>query len=479
MKTRTLTTLHLRKSISPECFRDCLLIPLALCCFALSPAPKAFGVTPAPDGAYPGNNTAEGQSALQSLTSGLNNAAIGSRALSSDTSGGSNTATGSQTLSSNTTGFYNTANGYVALTGNTTGASNTAIGSGALHGNTTASHNTATGYISLYSNTTGSFNTATGDRALYSNTTGSQNTANGYQALDSNTSGNSNTATGDRALYSNTTGNWNTAIGNGALSFTNTAADNANTAIGYGTLGALGNFLNATGSGNIALGYGAGGALIEGDNNIYIGNQGPNNFPGEEDNTIRIGDPAVQTTTFIAGIYGVTASGGTSVYINSAGQLGTVTSSARFKREIQSMGKASEELLALRPVTFRYKKEIDPNGIPQFGLVAEEVEKVNADLVVRDAEGKPYTVRYEAVNAMLLNEFLKEHKKVEEQEATIAHLKSALTKQEATIAEQQKGFESKIAHQQTQIEALTAGLQRVSAQVEMSRPAPRTVVNNQ
>ena len=143
------------------------------------------------------------------------------------------------------------------------------------------------------------------------------------------------------------------------------------------------------------------------------------------------------------------------------------------------MDKASEEILGLKPVTFRYKHELDPQGIPQFGLVAEQVEKVNPDLVARDADGKPYTVRYEAVNAMLLNEFLKEHRKMQEQEATITHLKSALTRQEATIAGQQKGFESKIAHQQTQIEALTAGLQRVSAQVEMSRPPSQMVLNNQ
>ncbi len=132
------------------------------------------------------------------------------------------------------------------------------------------------------------------------------------------------------------------------------------------------------------------------------------------------------------------------------------------------MDKASEAILALKPVTFHYKKEIDPEGIPQFGLVAEEVEKVNPDLVVRDANGKPYTVRYEAVNAMLLNEFLKEHHTVQEQEATIAQLKSTAAKQGVTIAREQK-----------QIEALTAGLQKVSTRLELRSPAPRKVVSNQ
>jgi uncharacterized coiled-coil protein SlyX len=223
-----------------------------------------------------------------------------------------------------------------------------------------------------------------------------------------------------------------------------------NTAVGHEALST-----NSAGSYNIALGYNAGSFPAGGDNNIYIGNRGSS---GPGSNAIHIGGVGIHTATFIAGIYGATASGGTAVYLNSSGQLGTVTSSARFKKNIQSMDGASDVLLALHPVTFRYKRELDPENIPQFGLVAEEVEKVNPDLVVRDADGKPYTVRYEAVNAMLLNEFLKEHKKVEEQETAISQLKSAAAKQEASIAKQQK-----------QIEALTAGLQRVSAQVEMSR----------
>jgi uncharacterized coiled-coil protein SlyX len=223
------------------------------------------------------------------------------------------------------------------------------------------------------------------------------------------------------------------------------------------------------------LGAAAGQNLTTGSNNIDISNPGV----AGESNVIRIGNEVAftdvvgivhpaHTKTFIAGIHGATASGAVTVYVNSSGQLGTLPSSARFKDEIKAMDKASEAVLALRPVAFRYKNEIDPDRIPQFGLVAEEVEKVNPDLVARDDQGKVYTVRYEAVNAMLLNEFLKEHRKVEQQEATITQVKSTAAKQEATIANQQK-----------QIEALTTGLQKVSAQVEMSRPTPQMVDNHQ
>jgi hypothetical protein len=182
-----------------------------------------------------------------------------------------------------------------------------------------------------------------------------------------------------------------------------------------------------------------------------------------EAHTIRIGD-FNQTKTFIAGISGRAVTGA-AVVVNAAGQLGTAPSSQRFKDEIKPMDKASEAILALKPVTFHYKKEIDPEGIPQFGLVAEEVEKVNPDLVVCDKEGKPYSVRYDQVNAMLLNEFLKEHRKVQEQEKTIAQL--------------QQDFQSKLAEQQKQIKALASGLERVSAQLEVTKPAPQTVLNNQ
>jgi len=188
-----------------------------------------------------------------------------------------------------------------------------------------------------------------------------------------------------------------------------------------------------------------------------------------EANTIRVGKQGTQKSTFVAGIY-PTAVTGSTVVISSAGKLGIATSSARFKNQIKPMENASEAVLALKPVTFRYKEEVDPDQAPQFGLVAEEVEKVSPDLVIHDEKGKPFTVRYEAVNAMLLNEFLKEHHKVEDQESTIAELKT-------TVAKQQGAFESKIGQQQTQIEALAAGLQKVSAAVELNKSAPTQVAD--
>jgi trimeric autotransporter adhesin len=292
-------------------------------------------------------------------------------------------------------------------------------------------------------------NTALGEDALISLTTGGFNTANGNQALQNNTGGSNNTAHGNQALLGTTTGNSNTAVGGGALATNTTGKEN--TAVGASAL------LNNAGSANLALGFEAGVNLTAGNDNVYIANPG---FV-QESKRIHIGLPGFHNATFIAAISGSFVPGGVGVIVGSNGKLGTVVSSERFKDEIKPMDKASEVILALKPVTFLYKKEIDPESIPQFGLVAEEVEKVNPDLVARDADGKPYTVRYEAVNAMLLNEFLKEHRTVQEQKATIAQLKQ-------NFAEQQK-----------QIEALTAGLQKVGAQVEMSRSAPRTVGNNQ
>src|SRR5437764_1285523 len=309
-----MTTLPVKNSLSHAPLRrGVLLVPLALAWFALSPTPKAFGVTPAPDGGYANGNTAEGTNALLSLT-------------------------------------------------------------------------------------TGGFNTANGADALQNNTTGRCNTANGVDAL----------------------------------------------------------FSNTTGGSNIASGFTAGQNLTTGSNNIDIGSPGV----AGESNKIRIGKIGTQNGTFIAGIHGVTVASAVGVVVDVNGHLGTVTSSGRFKEAIKPMDKASEAILALKPVTFRYKHELDPNGIPQFGLVAEEVEQVNPDLVARDEQGKPYSVRYEAVNAMLLNEFLKEHRTVQE-------LKSAAAKQEATIA-----------HQQKQIETLTSGLQKVSAKLEARRGAQQKLVSN-
>jgi hypothetical protein len=391
-------------------------ILLALGFFALPQRTQA--VSPAPDGGYPGRNTAEGQNALFSLTTGGQNTAIGWLSLRSNTAGNFNTAVGAGALLAN-----------VGDPSNGDGMKNTATGAGALLSNTTGYENTANGAFALLSNTTGNRNTANGLIALNNNTTGDVNTADGAQALSANTTGSGNAAIGDSALLDSTTGDYNTAIGTSSLTG------------------------NITGSGNIALGFQAGISLTTGNNNIDIGNYG---IAGES-NTIRIGGDTTgfgsQTATYIAGIHGRTASGGVAVYVNSNGRLGTLTSSARFKENIKSMDDASQALLALKPVTFRYKKEIDPAGTSQFGLVAEQVEKVNPDLVVRDEQGKPYSVRYEQINAMLLNEFLKEHK-------TVRELKSNVQQQNAIIAQQQKSFESRIAEQEKRIEALTSGLQK-------------------
>jgi hypothetical protein len=470
MKTKNMTILHLREShgrsrlrlglprVQPIwIIRRFLLIPLALACFALSPTPNAFGVSPAPDGGYPNQNTAEGTNALFSLTTnGVRNTAIGFDALFSNTGGGANTAIGASALARNT-GNNNTACGSYALANNTTGDDNNATGTDALMLNINGSDNIASGVDALFNNTSGSDNIANGDRALFSNTTGNFNTATGWRALFHNTTGDANTANGLQALNSNTIGTGNTATGFQAL-FSNTTG-NQNAAVGEDALSG-----NTTGHDNIALGYGCGGNATTGSNNIDIGNKGV----AGDDSTIRIGTS--QSATFIAGISG-TGISGTPVKINSSGQLGVVPSSSRFKDEIKPMDKASEAVLALRPVTFRYKPEVDPERAPQFGLVAEEVQKVNPALVTRDAQGKVYTVRYDAVNAMLLNEFLKEHRAVQA-------LKSTAAKEEATITQLRQDFQSKLAEQQKQIKALTSALEKVSAQLEVNKPAPKMVGNN-
>lgn len=262
--------------------------------------------------------------------------------------------------------------------------------------NNTGKYNTGVGFLALTSNTNGAFNTALGDQALHNNNSGSDNTAVGYWALygyqATDGAGVNNTAVGLEALFSNDDGRENTALGAGAL------MDNIN------------------GNDNIAIGYNAG-QQITGNNNIDIGNEG--GFG--ESATIRIGTS--QSKTFISGIMGATIAGGVPVLVSSSGQLGTMTSSGRFKQNIRPMGDESAVLLGLRPVCFQYKPEIDPRAIPQFGLVAEEVDKVDPNLVLRDDQQRIYTVRYEAVNAMLLNEFLKEHDKVAQQEAELQAMK--------------------------------------------------------
>ena len=311
---------------------------------------------------------------------------------------------------------------------NKTGSFNTATGVAALFQNTTGNNNTAAGYWALSGSGTNSFNT------------GNNNTASGFEALLSNTTGNGNTATGTKALFHNTTGSNNTANGINAM-FLNTIG-NGNIAEGRGALGD-----NTTGSFNLAVGFGAGANLTTGSNNIDIGALGV----AGESNTMRIGT-VKQTATFITGIRGNATSNANAVpvVIDSAGQLGTISSSRRFKDEMKPMDNTSEAILGLKPVTFHYKT--DKQNTPQFGLIAEEVAKVDPNLVVRDEKGEIYTVRYEAVNAMLLNEFLKEHSQVQQLKATVAQ-------------------------QQKQIEALTATVQKVSDQVALSKAAPKLVAN--
>jgi len=316
-----------------------------------------------------------------------------------------NTVLGDDALFSVTTGFDNTALGFEALYSVTTGSANTATGWTALQNNTTGFNNTANGSNSLARNTTGINNTATGEGALFLNTTGSQNTADGVFALGNNIDASQNTATGFEALIFNTSGA-------------------SNTSVGYNSL-----LNNTTGSNNIAVGALAGMNLTTGNANIDIGNVGV----AAESRTIRIGTAGTQRKTFVAGISGTTVTSGVGVIVGSNGQLGTVVSSERFKDAIKPMEKASEAILALKPVSFRYKHELDPEGVPQFGLVAEDVQKINPDLVARDEQGKPYSVRYEMINAMLLNEFLKEHRKVETLEAKLAKLEAIVEKVSAHL----------------------------------------------
>jgi hypothetical protein len=398
-----------------------LLTAFVLACLEL--LPKAQAVFPPPDGGYPGGNTAEGQNALLSLTSGM----------------------------------YNTAVGIVSLGIDTDAGFNTAIGAGALLLNN-ADNNTATGAFALLSNTTGNGNTAHGALALLSNATGLDNTAVGLEALRSNTGGqfpqgSQNTAIGGIALAQNTTGNINTALGMFALHFNTIGA--ANTACGGSALEQ-----NSEGGNNVALGFLAGGNQTTGSGNVYIGSG-------------MLGAAGETNRTYIRNVYSSAASARI-MYVDSDNRIGTLSSSRRYKEGVKPMDKSSEGLFSLQPVTFRYKKNIDPAGTAQFGLIAEEVAQISPDLITRDRDGKPETVRYDAVNAMLLNEFLKEHKKVEEQQTTIGQLKSDAAKQESTISELNKDVRVLTA----QLKEQAAQIQRVSAQIEASKAVERIALNN-
>ena len=460
-----------------------LVTPLVLLCFGL--LPQADAVVPPPDGGYPNFTTAEGQNALFSLTTGAANTAVGWFSLKSVTTGSFNTGVGAGTLVLNTgsentaigtaallfnTASGNTAVGSRALLNNTTGGTlgniqgvdvgaNVAVGQQALESNTVASANTAVGYQALQSFTTGPVGleqiglcTAVGFQAL-ANATGNgfANSAFGYNALANNTDGGGNTAIGLQTLVSNIIGSSNVAIGNNALS-------------------------NSTGDNNIALGFNAGGAVSTANNVICIGALGAN----------------VNNSCFIGNIYSnmqpIVGTDPDSVTITSNGRLGRGNvSSRRYKHDIKPMEKASEALYALKPVSFRYNKEYDGTQTLAFGLIAEEVAEVYPDLVGRNPKGEPESVRYDQVNAMLLNEFLKEHRTVEEQQKEIAALKAELKEQrtlkstvlsqQSVIAQQRDSFERRLAEQEKQIKALTSAVEKVNAQLEMNNNTPRVAAN--
>src|SRR5262245_42617703 len=372
------------------------VVTLLLACLGILPVGQA--VVPPPDGGYPGGNTAEGQRALFSLTTGS-----------------FNTAVGFFSLGSNAEGEFNTGLGAGALFANT-GHQNTATGAAALLNNATGVKNTANGALALFSNITGNSNTASGDGALFTNSEGFNNTAVGYNALLNNTTAGDNAAVGTTALFNNSTGEFNVAVGSQSLR--NNVSGDSNTAIGDSA------GFSITGSGNVCIGAGVNG--VAGETNI----------------------------TRIRNVYESVATE-RAVYVTSDNRIGTLSSSRRYKEQIKPMENASEAIHSLRPVTFRYKKEIDAARSLCFGLIAEEVAQINPNLVTSDREGKPETVRYEAINAMLLNEFLKEHRKVEEQEEASVELKSA-------IALQEKATENHVARFQQQ----EAKMQSLNDQLE-------------
>jgi hypothetical protein len=380
---------------------------LAMAGFALSPMAQA--VVPAPGGGYPGYNTAEGQNALFSLTTGVYNTAVGAFTLFGSTTGSGNTAVGINGLRNNVTGGFNTAVGLNALFTNN---GDPTVGQG--------SDNCAVGAYALFANTTANNNTADGAFALSANNTGFGNTGIGSHALERNTVGGGNTAIGEAALNENTTGSFNTAVGTGALLVAN---GDSNTVVGSGAGGNVGGANHV-----ICIGQGVAGANV--NNSCYVGSIW--NQPG----------------------------GSQPVYVNSDGKLGLQVSSRRFKDEIKPIGDASAVIYSLEPVTFRYKPEIEPTRPRGFGLIAEDVEKLSPNLVTRGADGKVNSVRYDHVNAMVLNEFLKEHRKVQELEAI--------------LAKQKKGMDTLTAHLKEQ----AAQIQKVSALIQMSKPKTNVALNN-
>jgi len=360
-----------------------------------------------------------------------------------------NTAFGENTLLVNEAND-NSAFGYGALQHNVGGFRNTGLGQGALYSNVWGYQNTAIGSLALVLNTSGSENTATGLGALYRNTEGFGNTATGSHALEFNQTGNDNTAAGFQALYSNN-GYSNTANGSGSLFSMNNGW--GNTASGYQAL-----YSNVSGHNNVAVGHLAG-TNLRGSNNIDIGNQGVSS----DNNTIRIGD--AQNRAFIAGISGRTASGGVQVYINSSGQLGTLTSSQRFKQDIKSLDAVSGKVLQLRPVSFRYNEAAENGDRPlQYGLIAEEVAKVYPELVQYDQEGKPFTVYYHLLTPLLLAELQKGHALNVSQQKKLGAQQAQLTDIRAVAARQRTDLESQRQQLTSQREELLAMLKQQQQQ---------------
>ena len=438
--------------------RAFFLITLLLGCFAL--LPKAQAVGPDTEGAIPGSNNGEGIGVLVSCTAGVWNTGTGSEALNHLTAGNQNTATGLRALFSDTNGGFNTATGVYSLFSNTTGFFNSATGAYALTNNTEGLGNTANGYSALYFNTAGDINTATGYAALYRNTTGSGNTANGYLTLYYNTEGIGNTANGFQALYHNTEGDYNTANGIAALGFNTTGE--GNTALGFSA------GLNITGDGNVCIGADTCSNTTTASNVVCVGSDAAGeNFS----NRAYIPNVGVFAQSPAAGIEFVTVR-------LSDGKLGHDASSRRYKEDIKPMGYASELIYKLKPVTYRFKEQdVDPKKGPQpqnldYGLVAEDVAEIDPKLAVRNGNGEIESLRYKAIYNMMLNEFLKEHRKVEAQQATITQLKS-------TVAQQKKDFQATVAQLTARLDEQAAQIQRVSAQLEASKPAPQIVLNNQ
>ena len=397
---------------------------------------------------------------------GTQNVFLGIQAGNLALTGTHNTGVGFAALEDLTTGTFtsdNTAVGWAALDTLTSGSSNTAVGAAALGGSTSGG-NTAIGFQALQGNTNSSNNTGVGIRALTHAGTSADNVAIGADAGRATNTGVQNTVIGSSAFFASVVGSNNTAVGYRAL-FTSTAADN--TAMGWKALE------NTTGSTNIGIGKNGGQAITTGSNNIDIGNVG-----AVESNTIRIGTSGTQTATFIAGISGATASGGATVFVNASGQLGTLTSSRRFKTDIKPMDDASSVLHSLKPVTFHYKSEIDAKGIAQFGLIAEEVEKVCPDLVIRDEKGELQTVRYEQVNAMLLNEFLKEHKRIAEMKKEEQSQLAALRSENAKLREENAANAKRLATLETRDKEREARLTRLEISMPAAQPVANTIASS-